>query len=204
MCIILVGQVSEIRKVGLEDAWACNPDGGGIAYPDNRGKVKTIKGLMTLDALRDALSTVSRSTKIALHLRLATHGSVSQANTHPFPIGRSGSVLMHNGILNAFGRSGVKGLSDSADFARVLGEIKDPLDREKLLNTVGGMYCLITPKDGIQIYGSRSWVNIGKGDVIGSNDHFVAKTQYQREWFQLSELQKEQRNQIWSWREDPM
>ncbi len=203
MCIILVGQVSEIRKVGLEEAWACNPDGGGIAYPDNRGKVKTIKGLMTLKALREALSTVSRSTKIALHLRLATHGSVSQDNTHPFPIGKSGSVLMHNGVLTAFGKSGTKGVSDSADFARVLGEIKDPRDREKMIDSLTGMFAIITPK-GILVMGSKHWVNVGKGDVIGSNDHFVAKTQFQREWHQISELQKEQRNQIWRWREDPM
>jgi hypothetical protein len=47
-----------------------------------------------------------------LHFRLATHGGVSKANTHPFRVGGHG-LLMHNGI---FGGYGGKWKSDTADF----------------------------------------------------------------------------------------
>ncbi len=201
MCVILIGKVSEIKRVGLENAWTCNPDGAGIAYPDGKGGVRTIKGMMTLEALLDALKSVSRSTKVALHLRLATHGSVNQSNTHPFPIGRSGSVLMHNGILSAFGRSGDRGVSDSADFARLLGEIKDPKDRERLLSTVGGMFTQIDSR-GIKTFGSRSWVQISRG-VVASNDNFLPRVPH-KNWHLLGDSQGTRLDDAWSWREGNM
>jgi hypothetical protein len=172
MCVILIGKVKDIRKIDLNSAWASNPHGAGIAYSTGRG-VKTIKGIMDLDTLKNNLREIGGDVKIALHLRYATHGSISPANTHPFKIGRSGSVLMHNGILSQFGIAGDRGVSDSADLARVLGEIKDPTDRHKILRSLSGMFCEISTK-GIATFGSRSWVKIRSG-VLGSNDNFMPR-----------------------------
>lgn len=174
MCVILIGKTKDIQKVDLNSAWISNPHGAGIAYPrgDNRG-IEVIKGIMDLESLKGSLKGIKGEIKIALHLRYATHGSISPSNTHPFKIGRSGSVLMHNGILSAFGRSGDRGVSDSMDLARVLGEIKDPIDRRKILTSLGGMFCEISPK-GIHTFGSRSWVRI-RGGVMGSNDNFMPR-----------------------------
>lgn len=174
MCVILIGKAKDIRKIDLGSAWASNPHGSGIAYPRTNGKgVEVIKGLMDLESLKGALREIHGEIKIALHLRYATHGSIVPSNTHPFKIGRSGSVLMHNGVLSAFGKSGDRGVSDSMDLARVLGEIKDPSDRRKILASLGGMFCEISPK-GIHTFGSRSWVKI-RGGVMGSNDNFIPR-----------------------------
>ncbi len=174
MCVILIGKVKDIRKVDLESAWASNPHGAGIAYPRSNSKgVAVVKGIMDLESLRSALREIHGEIKIALHLRYATHGSINPLNTHPFKIGRSGSYLMHNGVLSAFGKSGDRGVSDSMDLANTLGEIKDPIGRHKILASLGGMFCEISPK-GIRTFGSRSWVKI-RGSVIGSNDNFIPK-----------------------------
>lgn len=172
MCIILIGKVKDMRKIDLNSAWTSNPHGAGIAYSTGKG-VKTIKGIMDLDSLKGELRGIGGDVKIALHLRYATHGSISPSNTHPFKIGRSGSVLMHNGILSQFGIAGDRGMSDSADLARVLGEIKDPKDRHKILGSLSGMFCEVSPK-GIATFGSRSWVKIRSG-VLGSNDNFLPR-----------------------------
>ena len=173
MCVILIGKVKDVRRVDLGSAWASNPHGAGIAYPNGRS-VKVVKGMMDLGSLRGALREIDPDIKIAVHLRYATHGSITAQNTHPFRIGRSGSYLMHNGILSAFGKSGDRGISDSMDLARVLGDIKDPSDRSKILRSVSGMFCTISP-EGIHTFGSRSWVKI-RGSVIGSNDSFIQRS----------------------------
>ncbi|NDD53675.1 hypothetical protein EBZ39_07320 [bacterium] len=175
MCVILIGKTKDIRKVDLDSAWISNPHGAGIAYPRTNGKgVEVVKGIMDLDTLKGELKGIDPDIRIALHLRYATHGSIVESNTHPFKIGRSGSYLMHNGVLSAFGRSGDRGISDSMDLARVLGEIKDPRDRSKVLRSVSGMFCTIST-EGIHTYGSRSWVKI-RGSVIGSNDSFIQRS----------------------------
>lgn len=172
MCVILVGKVNELRKVDLKSAWTSNPHGGGIAFPSG-GRVKSIKGLMTLSALKSALRELDQESEVALHLRYATHGAVSAKNTHPFPIGKTGEYLMHNGVLSCFGSSGEKGQSDSADLARVLGDIRNAVDRSKVLSSLSGMFCTISPKR-ITLTGSRSWVKISDG-VMGSNDNFIPR-----------------------------
>lgn len=191
MCVILVGKVSELRKVDLKAAWASNPHGAGIAYPNGKG-VKAIKGLMTLSALKTALRELDQNIEAALHLRFATHGAVNAKNTHPFPIGRSGEYLMHNGVLSCFGSSGDNGRSDSADLARVLGDIRNPIDRSKVLGSLSGMFCTVTQK-GIRLCGSRSWVQISDG-VMGSNDNFVPR--------QISTAPRADRNRwLYQWAE---
>lgn len=172
MCVILVGKVNELRKVDLKAAWSSNPHGAGIAFPSS-GRVKAIKGLMTLSALKSALRELDQDAEIALHLRYATHGAVNFKNTHPFPIGKTGEYLMHNGVLSCFGSSGDNGKSDSADLARVLGDIRNAVDRSKVLGSLSGMYCTISPKR-ISLTGSRSWVKISDG-VMGSNDNFIPR-----------------------------
>jgi predicted glutamine amidotransferase len=48
-----------------------------------------------------------------LHFRIATHGTISEDNTHPFPVFQSQLVMAHNGILTGFGG---KDKSDTLDF----------------------------------------------------------------------------------------
>lgn len=178
MCVILLGKNKDILKSNLDLAWASNPHGAGILYHDRRGSVVCVKGLMTLEALTDALGDVGRDTQMAVHLRYATHGAVSAANTHPFAVGKSG-YLMHNGMLSAFGRSGTRGVSDSADLARTLGTIPSDSDRLKVLRSLQGMFLLAT-RGGFTPIGSRSWVRVGR--VLASNDNFLPRTPVVAGW----------------------
>jgi hypothetical protein len=158
MCVILVGNKKSILNLDLHAAWNNNPHGAGFAYINN-GRAHVVKGLMCYDSMMESLSACKHRGTIALHLRFATHGAINGDNTHPFRVGRTGDVLMHNGILSAFGISGDRGLSDSADLARVLGGIRDPRDRDKVLRSIHGMFTLVTPRarSGVVLFGSNGW-----------------------------------------------
>lgn len=171
MCVILIGKAKDIKKTDLESAWASNPHGAGIAYP-TRSRVECIKGIMDPHDLLAALGEIDPKQRIAVHFRYATHGSISSENTHPFKMGRSGSYIMHNGVLSAFGKAGDQGISDSRDLADTLGKLRDAIDRAKILRSLSGMFCTISRSE-ICTYGSRSWCKIGS--VLASNDHFIPK-----------------------------
>lgn len=171
MCVILTGKARDILALDLQSAWACNPHGAGIVFHDRGGRVICSKGLMTLEDTISAVESIDRNRKVALHMRFATHGAINAMNTHPFPVGR-GAFLMHNGILSAFGKHGESGLSDSADLAKVLGEVREPRDRAKILCSLSGMF-LYADRGGFHTFGARPWVRVGK--VLASNDGFIAR-----------------------------
>lgn len=82
----------------LQAADIANPHGCGIAYPD--GKVtRTLKGAKWgADDIARALESIGNAPAI-IHFRYATHGSLTNANTHPFLLPR-GVAAAHNGIIN--------------------------------------------------------------------------------------------------------
>lgn len=194
MCVILVGKVSEVLKLDLYAAWASNPHGAGLLV-HSPGRVQCIKGLMDLDSLIGELEKVDRHRRVAVHLRWATHGSINAANTHPFAVGR-GSWLMHNGVLSAFGKSGDRGVSDSADLARVLGQIKGTADRCKVLRSLSGMFVLAT-REGFGLFGSRSWQSVGR--VKCSNTHWVPSRLFAVD--DVGECNGSSGRSPWGWRE---
>ena len=67
-----------------------NSDGAGFMYNHN-GKVIIQKGYMTYEEFKEALNKLctkvdAYTTAIVFHFRIATHGSVSPALCHPFPL----------------------------------------------------------------------------------------------------------------------
>lgn len=140
MCVILIGLAADILELDLDMAWYMNSDGAGVIVRDDR-KSFAIKGLMTLKGLEAVLTRYSDRHVVA-HLRLATHGTVNKANTHPFPIGDG--HLVHNGIASHFGTAGTcdKSESDSCHLARVIAKL-DHRDRVAVLNSVGGKYAWV-------------------------------------------------------------
>lgn len=141
MCVILIGKAKHIRALSLADAWATNPHGAGVLIPAQEPIV--FKGLMTLVDLKTVMDDLPADTLTAVHLRLATHGSVSKENTHPFKVGRK-SHLMHNGVLTGLGKSGTghDTVSDSGHLAQILAQLKGA-DRHALLNTLGGKFAYV-------------------------------------------------------------
>jgi hypothetical protein len=91
-------------------------------------KTRIIKGLFDLPTINKVLSHIPVETEAAFHFRLATHGSVSAGNCHPFPLssrndalttvlGDFDSALMHNGIIYNFGGRN-DSLSDTMNFVK--------------------------------------------------------------------------------------
>jgi hypothetical protein len=85
----------------LRTSWLNNPDGGGFMYEDS-GKLIVRKGFMKFDSFLLAYKKIPdlKNNEVAIHFRIATHGTVCPSNTHPFWIEKGKSALVHNGILS--------------------------------------------------------------------------------------------------------
>lgn len=81
----------------LKNSWDSNPDGAGFMYAED-GKVVVVKGLMTFEDFLAAYEP-HKDKQCVLHFRIATHGGVSEANTHPFAVSDTLGVV-HNGVIN--------------------------------------------------------------------------------------------------------
>ncbi len=100
MCVIIVkkaGVKLPSREV-LRAAFQANPDGCGFAT--SGGYVW--RGLRFGDFLKKFKEHAKEDENVMIHFRWATHGSVKQANCHPFTAeeGDNKVVFMHNGVLN--------------------------------------------------------------------------------------------------------
>lgn len=101
----------------LEDAFYRNSDGWGIMYYNDVEKCPYfVKG----KALSTLWSEVQKRQhlEIVIHMRFMTHGAVCESNTHPFILGNSGILMMHNGIIPNMEVHEVK--SDTFLFAELL------------------------------------------------------------------------------------
>jgi hypothetical protein len=118
MCIIAVKPEKVVfTRKQLKIMWDANPDGAGFMYAENN-KVEVVKGLMTLDALWDAIERVGPMRKLVLHFRIKTHGKVSPELTHPFWITEGSLAMVHNGVIRAVVNETSEEESDTAVFAR--------------------------------------------------------------------------------------
>lgn len=94
MCVIIVkpAGVKMPSNEIINAAYHANPHGCGLVSPST-----FYKGL-SIRSFKRNLKKVSDAEPCIIHFRLATHGSIKQANCHPF---RRGDVwFAHNGILN--------------------------------------------------------------------------------------------------------
>ena len=100
MCLITyIPQGVAIPWDALEEGGLSNDDGHGFALADGRDLIvrKSFDLAQTLGEL-EALSDDHPHATILFHSRLATHGTPSLSNLHPFTV-KEGTVLVHNGIM---------------------------------------------------------------------------------------------------------
>lgn len=132
MCIIAAkpAGIAMPNHETLVNMWEHNPDGAGFMYSD-KGRVHIEKGFMSLKDFLSALDLVGKqvdlkASGVVMHFRIATHGGVSAANTHPFPISTNLACLRkpvynadiavaHNGIIHSVTPRD-KNTSDTAEF----------------------------------------------------------------------------------------
>jgi hypothetical protein len=133
MCIIVYKPmgVKMPSRVTLENCFENNPDGAGLMFPIN-GKVRIVKGFMTLgamlsavDALKDVIDV--EKTPVIMHFRIGTHGGMTAEQCHPFPVTDNATVMSkprincpvgvaHNGIIYGMGKDAK--LSDTMLYIR--------------------------------------------------------------------------------------
>lgn len=102
MCVIVhQPNGAHLSKNLARELWQTNPDGGGFAFLDN-DKNLVVEKFMKFSSFWSKFETM-RSTFPArdfmLHMRIATHGSVSINNVHPFQLNEH-TMMAHNGILH--------------------------------------------------------------------------------------------------------
>lgn len=176
MCIIAAkpAGVAMPSEETIFQMWSSNRDGAGFMYA-KKGKVHIEKGFMHYEDFHDAIEKLSKSndmTKLPLvmHFRIATHGGVNPANTHPFPITDSIGVLSklkssctlgvaHNGIIDITPR---KGISDTMEYiisqlAPLYAGVKDFYRNEHLMrmidNATGSRLAFLTSDGSIYTVG---------------------------------------------------
>lgn len=116
----------------LQVCFENNPHGAGFMYRDGNNKIQIRKGFTTAKKLLKSLhrEIVSKEIDCAIHFRIATHGKICRANSHPFPITANKAdlqkltmecnrALVHNGILSGYGTLNGD-MSDSGFFAKML------------------------------------------------------------------------------------
>lgn len=114
MCVIIIKPkgADYPDAADIKNCWDANPDGAGLMYPVD-GKVKIVKGLMTYKALDRAIRKARKDAQGApmiIHCRIATHGKIQPACTHPFPLAALSTMrktsqscnlaCAHNGIIH--------------------------------------------------------------------------------------------------------
>jgi len=147
MCVIVhVPQGGFLPESILKQMYTHNPDGCGIV---SAGGMQ--KGLWSYPELREIVYSIPEGDEFLLHLRIATHGGITQDNCHPFPL-REGSWIMHNGILDL---PIVKsGWSDTRTFARMLrsyteDEIANSVEEIERWHAFGNRLAFWLPNYGV-------------------------------------------------------
>src|SRR6266446_9460358 len=149
MCFILATGKFTLDYIDiLENAWMSNNDGAGISTHDG-DKLVMMKPYTRFSHLRDSLRNLAGQPAV-VHLRMATHGGVSGANTHPFWTCGKKALLSHNGIM-PMPWCGNRALSDSRQFAESLmnldaGDIYD--GRDNIGKAIGHNKVVIMKEDG--------------------------------------------------------
>jgi predicted glutamine amidotransferase len=134
MCIIAVKpEKIQFTKQQCKIMWRANPHGAGLMYATGK-RVEIVKGLMTFDDFWSAYNEAGPLRKMVIHFRIKTHGDVNPENTHPFWVVKNKFALVHNGVIRPLINETSAMESDTAVFARKLGE-----------NYADPMYALTSP-----------------------------------------------------------
>lgn len=151
----------------LRQCWDRNKDGAGMMFAED-GRLKIAKGFMQWRSLKRYIKRFGNDRMerlpVCFHFRIATQGSVSEANCHPFTIDKN-VAMMHNGIISNLDVDIDRDISDSEAFVEQYvtsfkGISIDTLDKGTPLN---GLYSKF-------VSGSKLLFMDNKGDVAIVNE----------------------------------
>jgi len=191
MCIIVYSPagVTPPEMSTIRECFYANSDGAGFAI-SNKEDVYYSKGFMTLATFEEAYNDLAKENDLtkrafALHFRIATHGKVTAANCHPFPLnapnkteGIVDEVFFHNGMFNTIEPS-TRNVSDTKHFAdTVLSPIADvcditapPVSVARMIEELsdGCRLLILGANDAAAMYGT--WYNDEKGNYFSNQSY---------------------------------
>ena len=131
MCVIIhKPKNADIAQETFEKCWKENPHGSGMMYVSD-GKLIVVKGMMTLNAFMDKYAEYKCVEKeVVIHFRLASAGTVTPDQTHPFWVFSDQLAVVHNGHIMGYDTGGLK-QSDTMIFNQ---EILTKLPKDFLSN----------------------------------------------------------------------
>lgn len=99
MCIIAyVPKGEDITRGTLQNCYWGNKDGAGFMYAKD-GKITIRKGYFSFNSFyKDFKRARKIDVDIVTHFRIATHGSITKGNCHPYLVDKS-LAFAHNGII---------------------------------------------------------------------------------------------------------
>lgn len=189
---------------GLEALEYRGYDSAGIAFFD-KDKIRTIKTVGKVSALKEKVENgqISDTTCGIGHTRWATHGGVSNTNSHPHTCGRV--TLIHNGIIENYREIQEElekkemfpqSQTDTEIVAMLLESLYDGNPVKAITQTVKVLegayaFCILFSDKPGMIYCLRSGSPLvasycKEGAVIASD--MVALVKYSKEYFILPEL----------------
>lgn len=107
MCLIITAPKGNMIPLELlQDASHRNSDGWGVMWHDGE-KIHVQKSpLEDAEAIYDIVK--NNEHQCVVHLRMATHGQNTEANTHPFEVIPQRLYMMHNGVVDVGGTCRVR------------------------------------------------------------------------------------------------
>jgi hypothetical protein len=104
MCIAIMNPSNvTLKKKLLQTCWDNNYHGGGLLYINtDTNQLESFKSLKDFDALYSQYQYVRKKyskSKVVLHFRISTHGTISEDNVHPFFVNQD-IGFVHNGIIS--------------------------------------------------------------------------------------------------------
>jgi hypothetical protein len=130
MCVIVHQPKGEhLNKETATKLWNTNPDGGGFAFIDDDGDLQVEKYMdfqkwwSRFEIARSAFP----KRDFLIHMRIATHGSVTPENVHPFVVDEH-TVMAHNGIIHGVTKFIDEKTDDRSDTRYFIDEVLPRLD----------------------------------------------------------------------------
>lgn len=163
MCVIIHKPKGiDIQLKTFKKCWKSNPHGAGLMYASD-GTLQVIKGMMTLNAFMDKYAELKCIEKeVVIHFRLASAGTITSNQTHPFWVFPDQLAVVHNGHIMGYDTGGLK-QSDTMIFnQKILTKLpKDFLSNNAILELLdnyifGSVVVFMNNMGGIKIVGTTA------------------------------------------------